>query len=209
MSIISYNSAPMQKIKSIILALIPIIVVLIIGVGIYAYFQSTPALIFVFFLVLISLVMALKIYKGVMEKSKEKVKHVKTDLPEIENDLIYIDPQNFEANFSKEKGTLYLAGEKVVAQEVQLTNVVFDKLTDELRFSFTSGIKVVAHGMQNIGVGDLQFCLFFFDKMSISVGNRSRSFTMQKKELYEVTKEQTHVLFTHSIPPLVFHWEEK
>lgn len=198
----------MQKIKSIILALIPIIVVLIIGVGIYAFFQSTPALIFVFFLVLISLVMALKIYKGVMEKSKEKVKHVKTDLPEIENDLIYIDPQNFEANFSKEKGTLYLAGEKVVAQEVQLTNVVFDKLTDELRFSFTSGIKVVAHGMQNIGVGDLQFCLFFFDKMSISVGNRSRSFTMQKKELYEVTKEQTHVLFTHSIPPLVFHWEE-
>ncbi|MDX1445549.1 hypothetical protein [Lishizhenia sp.] len=197
----------MQKIKSISLALLPILGVLVIGVAIYAFFQSTPALIFVFFLVLVSLLLSMGIYKRSMRKSKEKVKVVETDLPEIENDLIYIDPNNFEANFSKEKGLLYLAGEKVVDQEVTLTQVVYDKLTDDLKMSFSSGIKVIAKGMQNIGVGDQQVCLFYFDHMLIKVGKRSRSFTMHKKELYEVLEEEeSHVIFTHKIPPLVFHW---
>lgn len=197
----------MQKIKSISLAALPIIGVVIIGVAIYAFFQSTPALIFVFFLVLISLLLSLGIYKRSMRKSNEKVKVVETDLPEIENDLIYIDPFNFQSNFSKEKGILYLAGEKVVDQEVILTNVVYDKLTDALNLTFNSGIKVAAKGMQNIGVGDQQVCLFYFDHMLIKVGKRSRSFTMNKKELYEVMgEEESHVIFTHKIPPLVFHW---
>ncbi|WP_090249641.1 hypothetical protein [Lishizhenia tianjinensis] len=197
----------MQKIKSIILASLPILGVLVIGVAIYAFFQSTPALIFVFFLVLLSLLLAMGIYKRSMRKATEKVKVVETDLPEIENDLIYIDPHNFQENFSKEKGMLYLAGEKVVDQEVILTSVSYDKLTDALNMSFSSGIKVAAKGMQNIGVGDQQMCLFYFDQMEIRVGKRSRSFTMNKKELYEVLEEEeSHVIFTHKIPPLVFHW---
>mgnify|MGYP000055940561 CR=1 FL=1 len=197
----------MLKVKAVLFSLVPFLVIFSISIFIYASFQSTPALLLVFFLTLLSFVVSIRVYKRMMNRSGEKVKHVETDLPRIENDLIYIDVESFAEKFSKEKGILYLAGEKVVNDKTNLEAVSYDKLTDELEIRFSSRIKINAKGMQNIGVGDKQVCLFFFEKLTVKVGNRSRYFSMHKKELYEHRgEEKSHVIFTHSIPPLVFHW---
>jgi len=197
----------MLKVKAIIFSLVPFLAILLISIFIYGSFQSTPALLLVFFLTLVSFVVSAGVYKRIMKRSGEKIKHVETDLPRIENDLIYIDVESFADKFSKEKGLLYLAGEKVVGDKVNLEGVSYDKLTDELEIRLSPRIKINATGMQNIGIGDKQVCLFFFEKLTVKVGNRSRYFSMSKKELYEHKgEEKSHVIFTHSIPPLVFHW---
>jgi hypothetical protein len=195
----------MKKVKHYLISILPVLLAAIIAYFLYNAISSTPVLILILFILFISIIWSIGLFKRSTPKGEDLIE---LEAPELEEGLIYITPFDFATKSEPTEGKLFIAGSSYNQSAFSYTNATYKKLTDELTISFQPQLDLVISGINTIGVGDYQFCLFGFSKMEIKKGNKT-SYTYTWGEHYltiEDGKAIKNVTLRDGDPTLIFEW---
>jgi hypothetical protein len=173
----------------------------------YDLFPTTMMLIVILILLFFSVMLAVVIFGKLQGASLKQVESPNMIVaPEVEDNLIYITPQDFSDKLEPQSGKLFIAD---VFNEVDQTikRLDYQKLNDRCEMRFNDGLMVEVTGVQTIGVGDVQFCIFGFEKMIIHT--KKSTFTLYWDDNFLCksvgnTSEQLHL--HDGDPVLAFAW---
>lgn len=192
-------------------ALIPVGIGLLVSVLIYKQFPTNVALIVVLFISFISVLLSIGFFKKIKrEKVTENITSQSThNLPPLERDLIYVTSTDFANKFSKETGDLYVGGEKVNDQPIQLVEVSYKKLTDEILIKFTGGISIRSVLHPNVAVGDTQFALYGMAQLDMKVNKDLVVYTPNgSKWSVSQNNKTSQFSLADRYPIMIFVWDE-
>lgn len=190
-----------------ILALLPFI-----GVAFFIYYKipTTPALIVTLIILMTGVMVAYYIYlKKVKKINSENVEVPSFDFPAIEQDTINVSPEQFCSKIEKLRGDLYLYGMEDSVGDITLIDGTYNKLTDEVKLSFTQGIKILLMGVDKVSVGNQQFYINHFSTLQFIQNKVPTLYKKSGKRLsISSKKEEKTIKSKGSQAIILFEWRE-
>ena len=197
----------MKKFAALFLALVNLAIFSLAAWWLYRNYHSTPVLIANLLIILTGVLISYTIYNRIINDDKNVIKYLDDDFPEIESGLIYAQVADFCNKYDKNKGFLFIVGIDIPDHKFDLQNVKFDKLTDELSFSFSPSLQLKLTGVSTIAVGDEQFMIHGFELCEIQFkGKHELNWTRNKLEIKKVNEETKTIKLPPQKPTIVFDW---
>jgi hypothetical protein len=129
------------------------------------------------------------------------------DYPEIESGIIYAQVDDFANKYEKNEGELFIIGLDIKETRHKLENVSYNKLTDELKFTFQPALSIVIIGAATIGVGDNQFLIFGFETAIVKEKD-THLFDWKGNRLLlsKNNQKSTQIKLPSQQPTMIFSW---
>jgi hypothetical protein len=198
----------MQKLTSLIIALIPAAVVLTGGVFLYSLAPTTPMLIILLLGSFASVILGVVIYnrKTGNEQSKS-IKIIEWGDLAIEEDTLPIFPEEFVTRMRPESGALWLLNEQLKT-DLRLESSVYDKLKNITTLKFNRGYQLELKKCSLIMVGDNQLTLKDFDQLHFCKNNKVLFSVLNFGKYWVVERDKSSYNYSGSGPIIVFQWED-
>jgi len=191
----------------LLISIFPVALLTYASYVLYRQFPTTMMLIVILFILFFSVLFAVVLFGKLQRIGQGKVENLNRIIaPEVEDNLIYIIPQDFSDKLEPQAGKLFIAD---VFDEVNQTikRLDYQKLKDSCEMRFSDGLKVEVAGVQTIGVGDVQFCIFGFEKMSIHSKKDTITLFWDDNFLCKSINGKTQQLYLQDGDPvLTFAW---
>lgn len=197
----------MKKFAAFLLALLILGIFVFVAWWLYRSYHSTPVLILNLLIILTGVLISYTIYNYVFNSDKNITRYTDEDFPPVETGLIYAQVEDFCNKYEKEKGKLFIIGFDIPEEPFQLTNVKFDKLTDQLTFQFSPALKLELTGVSTIAVGDEQFLIHGFEEAKLHYGGNHNMNWTRNQLVLEKNKQEPQILkFPPHQPTILFDW---
>ena len=197
----------MKKFGAIIISLIILAMFILIAWWLYRNFHTTPMLVGNLLIILTGVLISYTAYSRLSLLSDDVVILSEEDYPEIEEGLIYASVDDFANKHEKVKGTLFIAGLDITEKELNLVDVSYKKLTDEITFKFSPSTSIKLKGVATIAVGDHQFLVYGFEEGVVRQNGVHRLTWLDNKlQISTKNKDVRKIKIPAKMPTIAFNW---